>query len=722
MAVSTHFQDEIDAVDNTKTLTFVVDATYDEFQWSYSGLEVRGGTELACEYGASELLEAMGFRWYSPFEDWGYVRPASIPTNLTASKQSYWMPNNSEFLVYGHQWGGSHLSSRALLNDRQEKFAILNGFETAVWPAGHRWINIITNNQAWFDARPQMLVDSDSFDLPNLSASDYDDLVDLCAAFILSEGLNEWNRTNMDPSDGDLNPSDDVFPFTKAVADKVRAGTTETINGIPPQTGVASAQLGLYAYAGHRLPPTSSVKPGVYTQVALGFNQTDLSYTELVEQHGAKADAVLVREYWDTQAWSNGQPLINGRTKTTYFDRYLDYYTAGAIGVHAEFTANWLVNLVMHRYGVRKCRTGMTTYADALNDVMTNLFDDDAKVRELYELWSNPSQGYHKWNLAQTFDIVDAMATGWYKTYFQYLCVILYEQMYMPDQLDPSDPDHNTPADPFPAAFSKHKAHITAVRELDIIHSYAFIRQEANTAVNNYPDLKFNASPEPDWFANPYLPTQSDFDTYHTAIAADTDRDDALDSTDLVLVQGLASEYQPVTGDDATSIYCEGIANYVFIGPGSVTFTHETDEDDFTTEEYGDGLNFIYVVGNYKAENSGGELFLDMFPSVRKDPGFDGQHFLYIPTRVEDEVDIESLARITVWDDSGRLDITPAVDPADVQALGPGQVWVHDVNTRGTHSVLNANRYLSMSEDRALMPRAIAEEDFSALVKVVYSG
>jgi hypothetical protein len=30
----------------------------------------------------------------------------------------------------------------------------------------------------------------------------------------------------------------------------------------------------------------------------------------------------MLREYWDTQVWSNGAPLENARTTTGYFDRY----------------------------------------------------------------------------------------------------------------------------------------------------------------------------------------------------------------------------------------------------------------------------------------------------------------------------------------------------------------------------------------------------------------
>lgn len=536
MAVSTFFQDEIDQVDNTQTLVYVIDGTYTEFEWSYNGLEVRGGTELACEYGASALLEAMGFRFYSPNEAWGYVRPPSIPTGLSASKQTYWLPNCREFLTYGHSWHGTNVASRNLLNDRQAKFATLHGMQTEVWPAGHRWNNVITNNQAYFDSNPQLLLESDKFDL-SVTGSDYDNLTEICAAHLLNEGLNDWNRTNFDPTDGDLQDSDSVYQFTKDVVDKVRAGTS-AIGTIAAQTGVPGAQIGIYAYGGHRLPPTTGDYSGVYTQVALGFNDTELTYLELVEQHGTESDAILLREYWDTHTWSNGQPIVNSRTDSLYFgddytgagyegnfSPYVDYRTGGAIGLTAEYSANWLVNLVQHRWITRKLKTGLTTYADALDDVMSDLFNDDQAVRDLYEYWSDPDPNftYDKTSLLQSFDYVDAMATGWYKTYFQYLCVLLYEQLYMPPQLAPTHPDWNTVNDPFPDAFSKHKAHITAVRDLDIAHCYAWLRREANGVVSGtYPDLwMYKTSPEADWFENPYLPTESDFTTYHAAIASD---------------------------------------------------------------------------------------------------------------------------------------------------------------------------------------------------------
>jgi hypothetical protein len=97
MTVSTFFQEEITAVDATKLIAYVVNtSTYGLWEWSYaysgSTYTVTGGSELACEYGASELLETLGFRYYCP-QDWGRKRPVSITTGLSAAKQQYWMPD-----------------------------------------------------------------------------------------------------------------------------------------------------------------------------------------------------------------------------------------------------------------------------------------------------------------------------------------------------------------------------------------------------------------------------------------------------------------------------------------------------------------------------------------------------------------------------------------------------------------------------------------------------
>ena len=716
MAISTHFQTEIDAVDPTKILVFHSgEPGYGDLEWSYSGLNVYGGSDLACEQGASALLHAMGFRWYAPNPLFHY-QPASIPTDLSAPQQSYFMPDLKIWLAYGHSWDDTLSASRTLLNGMYSKWAILNGCKQNTRPAGHRWDNIIGQNSAWFAANPQVLSDSNSFDLPTLQdavdQTDYNNLVNICAAELLKQGFNEWDRTNFDPSDGDNNPSDRVFPFTKDVVDACRAGTP-AIGTHPARAGNPNAELGIYAYAGHRLPPTDSVSPGVFTQVALAFNSTPYSYLELVQLHGAKADSVLLRDYLDTQVWSQSRPFVASVRNLTSGAQYVRYKDAGAIGVNSEFGANWLNNMAGTAHHLRIFKNGTNDGFATLQEMVNLIFDGDQAVYDIYVLMGNSRESFSRNNLKRLFDIVSRMQDGWYKTLFKHWCVIQYEFEYLPPQIPVAS---QTADDPYPAAFSRLMSHVTAVRDLDITHSYATLRQLANSRVyDNYPDLWFKQNPRPAWFSDSYLPTDYDFNKCYALLAEDVDRDADLDSTDLVIVQNIVANSGPLESP-GESFSMEGRGKFVIVGPAEISVT---DGGVTSYSVFDAGIHdFYYSSSSYRVGVVSGYAFLDMFGRTRYEGAYGGSSWLYVPSRCEGAVSIVSETRIVVNDGSGELDITPSTDPALIAALAPGQNKIQSSETRGFHYFVNVNRYISLRPDVMLLPRIIAEEDFGNLLKV----
>ena len=135
----------------------------------------------------------------------GTVRPTSINVGLTKAKTTYWMPTNNLGLEYGHSWPPPWNFDVSTLNLRQFKWAILNGFQTQPFPTGSRWVNVVSSNKGFFANYPQLLKSGDpnaaspSCDLANITPigtpTDYNRLVQLNAAFLLSSGLNEWRRT-----------------------------------------------------------------------------------------------------------------------------------------------------------------------------------------------------------------------------------------------------------------------------------------------------------------------------------------------------------------------------------------------------------------------------------------------------------------------------------------------------------------------------------------------
>jgi hypothetical protein len=828
-AVSSFFQDEINLVDSSKTLVCTLNtSTYDDFEFSYSGLTVTAGSHLGCEYGFSELMEEMGFRWYAPDTGAGgnqgrfTVRPGSIPTTLTAAKQSFWFDNSSLFLTYGHSWAGSKAASRTLLTDAQKKWAVLNGLQTSAFPVGHRHGGIVLANKAYFEANPTYLKNG----LPivgsqpplNLGLEDTDvpgwnNIVMISAAQILKEGLNAWHNTHFDPADGDTHTTDQVIRFTNAVIAKVRAGT-DAIGTHPARTGVSDARIGIYVYAGHRLPPTITVNTGIYAQLVLGFNNTGLTFQQLFDQWGAKmtdAASLFIREYGDTHTWSNGQPGFNARAKCGYFDVYDDFQEAGANGNNNEYSGNWLNNLVQARYMIRKMRAGSYSCEEAIDDVVGDLFADDPDVRDLFELWYNPSEGYNRYSLRQMFDLVSAMTDSWYKTYFEQQLVIVKERDYLPKQtplkgtyaanpfattsssavvtITHASHNHATgnsvtisgaaacggitlsgsysvtkinansysvthgsaatsaatcggsvatfawpvhdAADPYALAVSSYLSKVTGTRDAGIDHSYARIRRDAAqlALATNYPTLMYFASPEPNWFANPVAPTLSDFTTAHTAIIDDTPHDTDLDNPDVVMVRGITPT---VAGTAAATKYLTQYqVHYILVcSQTSCTVTLTPAGDNgipisgaaVTTTTYGSGVHHIYFIEDVTiATHNGGYLFLDGFPSIyKRSDGTALDHWLYIPTRLDGATDIKAKIRWRVTDNNGLIDIIPSTSTGYVSpaTLGPGQVKINNANTIGEANIAGANAYISERSDIALMPRQIAEEDFTAYSRI----
>lgn len=736
--ISLHFSAEVKAVDPNHSILPVIDPTYGDIEWSYNGLTVTGGTWLACEHGASELLYAMGFRWITPDPRY-FIRPPGIQTGLVRGKTKLWMPYCSWLHHYsGNNWAPPLAHVRTKLDAQMNKWLILHNWKTAALPAGHRWQSIILANQAYFNAHPEMLkADKTRYEL-TVPEPAYSDLVMINAAQLLKDGFNEWTRTNFDPTDADNNPSNLVYPFTKAVADKVRSGTT-AIPGLTPgapdlhpaRPGVPNAQIGIYAYAEHRLPPIESVSPGVYTQVAMAFNDTGLTYLQLVQQHAAKCDFISIREYLGVQDWFNSKPFLNSRLKRgTYFDSYDNYVASGAIGAVHESSSNWLTDMVGFQYGIRKLKTGTFSWDAALDDVMP-VFNNDPKVRELLEYWGDRTKTFGDYYLRVAMEIIDGMADDWYKIHFQRYMTIMWER----EKLPPKNP--GAVDDPFPDAACKLYGWVSAVAEDEIVHSYAIIRQETDFALLQYPALRFSAQPPAPWMSAPWLvkPTADDFAAALEELQELTYHDPVLDdTTDLVLAKDIVPAYNPAIPPAPAGTYgTRGVALYVFVvesGQGTITFVQTLNNSVVAggtneTFAFGPGTYFVSnPVSQVRVTWSGGYLFLDTFPFVDKHPTpslqIGGGHWLYVPQRYAGVVNLVALVNWRFFDESGMLNLVDSdevgyVSPAN---LGPGHVYVEKNNTHSRLFNYNCCRYLSPDRNVALLPRIIAEEEELSYVEL----
>lgn len=763
MALAASFKTAIDMVDNTILLASVEnEAGYGYFEFSYtctgSTYTIRGGSLVACDHGAVHLLEAMGFRFYAPYSVFWKLPSGPLPTNLSQTKMQFWMPSTS----YGQTYGNNIQSTiYGPIGDTVEaettRFYDLVGWRHQPYPSGHRQQSVTQAFPQFFNANPHLLVDapgfpnatvtdkSNSFALATMSPTEKDTVATLAAAYLLKAGqstsssLYLYHRTEYDASDGDPNTSDDYFAHAVLVCQKVRAGTAALntygfgshteFNSYTAYAGVSDAELGVYAYAGHKQKPSFDVRPYIYVGVALGFSDPATWLPKMVA-HNGNSVTVLARAYMGTHTWTNGQPLIDFACKDNYTDMYDGFYTSGGCrGVQAgDGNGNWLIGLVANRMCNMKWRTGSYTYAQALADVVGDLFNDDPAVTELYEYWGTPSETIHRYSLYNSMLIVDQMVDGWYKTYFEQQLLINYQFMFLPTK-----PTSGwAVGDAYDLALTQLMKDVVSLTRDQVVHSYAYLRRLCASNVDTeYPHLQFGNLSAP-YYTNTTKPTHARYIAARDALAPLVARADDLDSDDLILMHNLT----PLDGSTGTSTgvrTLDGRSVVRYIGPGSLvtsgTVATEDDEGNVITTTvdgdpvtYSTGSNLLQANGDFVYTWTGGRFFVSAFPRVRIEQSnlpAKGNLWGYIPGRCAGSVKGETEGYIRIHDNNGMFEInsTIASDNATMNNLGPGQVrW--DQASTGFGMLTNFNIWLSTDATKALIPRAIAEEDFTCIGKI----
>lgn len=767
MAISTNFNTEFQLVATPgHALTFETGyAGHTRFQFSYfwngSGYTIRGGSDLACEQGAADLLDSLGYRFLGPGENYT-KRPVSIATDKSATLQSYAVPLANLQPSPFYTWTGTYLSSRAPYQAADTKFRILNGVARSL-STGHRWGSIIAaSNLASFWALPENAAllytnggGNRSINLINMTrgSADWTRMVNICAQWLLRDaswftGLLDYECHDFDAPDGDDNPSDKVFPFASDVAMACRNGVaaigpySQIDSGTTPATR-PNALLGVYSYANHKTAP-SMVCPGVFVAVALAYNDSGYTAAELLAAFKTKVDMVGIREYYDVADWSGLKPMGNSRTRTTGLDYYNDLLASGFQFANGQSTVNHFYNIIMNRRLVKTYRNGtLYPYASAVTDVVDAIFNGDSAVTDLYNFWGNPKNTHNRWSLLTTFTYINNMQSGWYKTAFQKLAVALYDLMFLPPQMVSGvDADWNTANDPFPAAFSRVASTFIGIRDDWIVDSYEFIGDYTDNGGAaywrpNYPALKLTANPVPNWYYNPVVPTTQEFTDRLAILQTISTRPTVLDSADVSVVHNITPV---VNGTTATGIESDsgGIA-YTVIGPAVVKVTRAStlgppDPDTgiqppisgaVTYPDYSEARIYEeYLPYEAKVEVESGLLFQDwIVPTRRKQTTTVGnENYLYIPTRVAGEVNLYTIGTFRVIDETGTHNIVneryASHDANEMNNLGPGQVKINVPNTANVCAVYIANRYISLDPTKALLPTELAEEEFPVRITV----
>jgi hypothetical protein len=303
------------------------------------------------------------------------------------------------------------------------------------------------------------------------------------------------------------------------------------------------------------------------------------------------------------------------------------------------------------------------------------------------------------------------------------------------------------PFDPYPDAYSDYMADVVGTRLDEVIHSYAMARQDGRTYINvNYPALGFEKVPPPEYYTNPtvFTPTSTnaEFAAAHAQLLLDTPHDPDLDDDDLVLIRGIRPVTYPTVYPQSSYFGGRYVGAFVFVGPGKVIISELIGgvigpTSEVTETSYGPGAHFVTSEYDYWAvSNEGGELFMDTLGGMWQDP-YEGPtyppHWLYVHKKateaVPHTVTMETGVRWTFYDrnDAGaiyRLDLIPKnsappsiyIPPTD---LGPGQILVDTLNTRGDINNTGVNRWLSKKADVVLLPKPIADYDFPKMARVV---
>lgn len=752
------FQDEIDLVDVTKTLVFdpTPEPGYSFHEWSYDGLTIKAGSERALEQGAHALLTAMGFKWYAPFSNGAVIpaiRPVSIPTNLTAPKQTF---NITEASLQVSHGVGSFVAvapwqnDRTDLEDSYDRYAILNcvSGDRQNNSAGHIWQGIISRNQAYFDANPQLLddVNPETFDL-SVTGQDRANLVMICAADSIDQGFNDENRRTFEPTDTTNHTTEEVVSLTKDVCIQIRAGTS-AIGTHGAYAGVPGVKLNILAYRDHGVPPIDDYSEWLHVTVTDGFQFSGMSTNDIVAGWIPKAASVTVYYYVDLPSFDDCMPI---NVKSDWYSNRVESAVAlGATGVNFECGINWLNTLILYRQLVVHARDGTGTYASALAEAKTDVFADDAAVENLYNLWYSDGKYFNKYDLATSFGYVDDMAAGWYKTAFQqYHCVVngwrlhrrlkldhpTYPWLGVPGLTtkiqDTNDGGYVAATDPVPASIDTVQGWAFALRMEQIFHTYGFERATTNAVLirDHYLDQYFHKNlsvPDvyPNWMYEPFAvkPTATDFANAKQLIDREVARPTAtvLDSEDLVLVTGITPLESGVeqTGFELNRSNPEEVPRMRFkfvalSGGGSVTRS-DTDGSNPVVTNYAEGMHEFFDSGIVLLTPSNGYLFCSWFPAGEMGNVVD-DYWVYAPKSADGQVRMRTTgAAYMNYPDQTVIGPDDGEGPFDWPT---GHIRYRGLGI-GVHSLVNVNKWVSLKQDIALMPRAMAEADFQNYVQM----
>ncbi len=728
-------------------------------------VQIQGRSGVAVRHGVAALLRHLGFRFFAPSPKWHHIPALETVTIDLQMTDSPALRFRRIWYAYGVP--GEDLKA---LSDNYRRWVMANQLSLDnIVQCGHSYGNIVGRNQEIFDQHPEYFAlredgkrDIDRvinarkfcFSNPGLIQLVCDDRVRL-----LKENQQRnpsMKMVSVDPSDGPGTchcdacaalgtPTDRVFHLANAVA--------RAVANVDPE-----AWVGLYAYSSHRLPPTIDVQPNVYVQVAMGFNRTQYSFTELVDLWAKKVTAIGLREYYGVQAWDWGLPGRMRGGQAEYHRKWIPYYAARNLdAVNAETNSNWGgQTLGLYIASRLLWDPDRDTEADEAEFFELCFQDAAAPMRRVYEQFDRSPQ----LRAASLLPIFDDVKTAWRSTrsagvrsrLTDIMAYLVYVARFREfDLVRSRQPSRN---DAYYQALQPLMNYAWRIRHRDMVHYYALARR----LCNGYPlqdgkdEFWFARKEQPPVWMNG--PSYSDkeivdqFASYWKQLAADEDPSVAYSRLlDPLVASGDDAGPSMIAGSDQMGVarFRGPLVGYL-LASGKQTITigiaptsrqativvSARGRDPIFEATFRQSPSFQTITIELPSANEYKVTFQGDF-ALRVDSetpfvyeasithpawiDYSGPHYFFVPTGCK-ELCVDASPRWSIFapGSTERIDVTRLTRIAgkDYSTIkvpdgADGLVWHTSAQTRGKFALLNVPPLLSLYRGQVLRPREVAD-------------
>ncbi|MFN4312841.1 MAG: DUF4838 domain-containing protein [Chitinophagaceae bacterium] len=370
-----------------------------------------GNTSVAVRHGVYDYLEQLGFRYFQPGEEWEIIPVVKtiFPNYERLNQPDY----HTRMLANGHGFLKNDTLSARFQNwadaNRLGGFFQLN--------IGHIYQQIVANNKSEFEAHPEYFgAPVKKGEIPvtpkfNVANAGLVELVKRDALYRIKESARIGRplmMLSMEPSDGSAG-------YCMSEACKGIGGISEQVFYLANEVARHLQKhhpgmlVGSFAYNEHILPPKFPMEKNVFVMVTNGFNRTQYTTVQLLQQWKKKLPKVGVYEYLNVYEWDNDMPGKPLASQLSFVKKSIkDYYRAGASAYLAETNVGW-VNKGLGQYVVSKLLWNVDVNVDSLEDEYYNLcFGTVAPtVRKLYQSFATAPKAVLSDNLlAEWIDLI----------------------------------------------------------------------------------------------------------------------------------------------------------------------------------------------------------------------------------------------------------------------------------------------------------------------------